>query len=85
MEIICNFLCNLDARLNYNEIKIYCDMGEVECFFKCLNNTKCLSFAVAMNANFTETACFVYSKSKINDHYFLHDITSTYYFMVCSS
>ena len=85
MEIICNFVCNLDARLNYNEIKICCDMGEVECFFKCLNNTKCLSFAVAMDANCTGTACFVYSKSKINDHYFLHDITSTYYFMVRSS
>ena len=61
---------------------MYCDMGKVECFFKCLNNTQCLSFAVAMNASCSGTFCLLYSKSRVNTLHHLQDNTSTYYFMV---
>lgn len=76
---------NLDVRLAHSEIMIHCDMGEMECGFKCLrNNTQCSSFAVAMDTRCTGKACLLYSNSAINDLHFLQDNISTYYFMVCS-
>jgi hypothetical protein len=62
------------------EIETYCDMGKVECFFKCLNTTRCRSFAVGVEKNCTGTFCFLYSRSQINR--FVEDNNATYYFKV---
>ncbi len=61
---------------------MYCNMDKVECFFKCLNTTGCLSFAVGMNKNCTGTFCLLYARSDINSDHFVEDRTTTYYFMV---
>ena len=70
------------TRFAQDEIEMYCDMNEKECFFKCVEKTGCLSFTVGMNESCTGTFCLLHSMSKIKHSHLLEDDNSTYYFMV---